>query len=76
MQIQARWIMGEDMSLPPVPVPGPGEPGQAILAELAQLVTDCTQLHPAHRPSFRVILDRLRPLSGAASMASHGSGPL
>lgn len=63
MQIQTRWYMGDDMSLPPVPVPAEG-PGQATMAALAALVADCTQLDPARRPSFKGILDKLRPLGG------------
>lgn len=61
------------MTLPPVPVPAEG-PGLTIMAALAVLVTDCTQLEPARRPSFKGILERLRPLGGALGTAV--SGPI
>ena len=64
--------MGEDMSLPPVTVPSEG-PGKLIMTALAALVADCTQLEPAHRPCFRGILDKLRPLG---AMATAGSCPV
>lgn len=67
--------MGEEMTLPAVPVP-PEEPARPILAALSELVVECTQLDPTRRPSMRGVLDRLRPLGGAAGMASSGSGPI
>ncbi|KAK9801881.1 hypothetical protein WJX73_006907 [Symbiochloris irregularis] len=75
-QIQTRWYMDEDMTLPPVPVPAVGEAGREVLTVLAALVVDCTALNPSQRPTFRTILDRLRPLGSAASMTSCASGPL
>ena len=67
--------MGEDMTLPPVPVPTEGA-GQAIMATLAALVTDCTQLDPSRRPTFKGVLDELRPLGGAMVTAASCPPPV
>ncbi|KAK9811688.1 hypothetical protein WJX72_008422 [[Myrmecia] bisecta] len=62
-QIQAQWYSGNSMELPPVSMPeGLKAEQRKIMATLSQLVTRCTAYDPDRRPTFKEILNELRPL--------------
>ena len=62
-QIQTKWYMGEDMTLPPVTVPEDCQGDTlTVMNFLSVLVRDCTAREPSMRPSFQQVLERIRPL--------------
>ena len=70
-QVQTMWFIGEPMGLPPVTIPDDlPPPGRDILAELARLVVDCTQLDPDLRPTFKEVNVRLKAVANAGGVAS------